>query len=100
MELSSGIIITERYDEALKFLESLRDGELFTVIKSLDGKGNPKEFLLEHAREAIEKAYISTDELNYIILVSPKFSEVAQNRLLKILEEPPRNNKIHHYNQI
>jgi len=29
--------------------------------------------------------------LNYIILISPSFSEIVQNRLLKILEEPPKN---------
>jgi len=47
--------------------------------------------LVEHAQLAIAKAYVASENLNYIILVAPKFSEVSQNRLLKILEEPPRN---------
>jgi len=91
MKLASGIIITHQADEVLTKLESQRGTTLFTIIRSVDDKGKPKEFLLEDAKLAIEKAYIASDNLNYIILIAPRFSERAQSKLLKILEEPPRN---------
>ncbi len=91
MLLSSGIIITQQIEDTILQLEQERTVEKFTIIKNEDSKGNLKEFLVEQAKEAIEKAYISSENLNYIILVAPRFSEIAQNRLLKLLEEPPRN---------
>ncbi|HIP51416.1 MAG TPA: DNA polymerase III subunit delta' [Campylobacterales bacterium] len=91
MTLASGIIITHQADAILNELEAKRTNELFTVIRSEDDKGKAKEFLVEHAQLTIQKAYIASSELNYIILIAPKFSDVSQNRLLKILEEPPRN---------
>ena len=91
MNLASGIVITHQPNSVLQKFESQRHQELFTIIRSLDKKENPKEFLVEHAQEAISKAYIASDLLNYIILIAPKFSEIAQNKLLKILEEPPKN---------
>ncbi len=91
MNLASGIIITHQAQAILDELEFQRTTESFTIIRSEDEKGKPKEFLLEHAQKAIEKAYIASEELNYIILVAPKFSNIAQNRLLKVIEEPSRN---------
>ena len=91
MYLSSGIIITYQADKVMRELETLRSTELFTVIRSLDAKENPKEFLVEHAQEAIAKAYMASEGLNYIILIAPRFSDIAQNRLLKVIEEPPKN---------
>ena len=91
MNLSSGIFITHQPHTILTEFESQRHQELFTIIRSLDNKEKPKEFLVEHAQEAISKAYIASESLNYIILIAPKFSEIAQNKLLKILEEPPKN---------
>jgi len=91
MYLSSGIIITHQADKVMAELEGLRSNELFTVIRSVDAKDKPKEFLVEHAQEAIAKAYIASEGLNYIILIAPRFSDIAQNRLLKVIEEPPKN---------
>ena len=91
LRLASGVIITSQADTVLAELEALRSNELFTLIRSQDDKGKAKEFLVEHAREAIAKAYVASEALNYIILIAPKFSDVAQNRLLKVIEEPPRN---------
>ena len=75
MRLSSGVIITQNPDEVLNALEALRTDELFTIIKSEDDKGNPKEFQVAHAKEAIAKAFVASEVLNYIILVAPSFSE-------------------------
>jgi len=91
MQLASGIYITQQADTFLAELESLRTTEIFTIIRSVDDKGKAKEFLVEHAQEAIAKAYVASEGLNYIILVAARFSDIAQNRLLKLLEEPPKN---------
>ena len=89
--LSSQVIITHQPQKVVEQLEKLRTTELFTFIKNKDDKGKTKEFLVEQAQEAIAKAYIASEYLNYIILIAPRFSEIAQNRLLKLLEEPPKN---------
>ena len=91
MTLASGIIITQQAEATLNALKNLQNDEVFTIIKSEDEKGKAKEFLVEHAQETIAKAYVANERLNYIILIAPRFSEIAQNRLLKLLEEPPRN---------
>lgn len=91
MKLASGILITHQSDETLAELQSQSTEALFTIIRSEDDKGKAKEFLVEHAQEAIAKAYIASESLNYLVLIAPKFSEIAQNRLLKIIEEPPKN---------
>lgn len=49
------------------------------------------EFLIEDAMFAIEKAHISSEGLKCIILAAPKFSAISQNKLLKVIEEPPKN---------
>ena len=91
MKLTSTIIITQQTEAVIEELEAKRTTELFTFISNQDDKGKTKEFLVEQAQEAIAKAYIASANLNYIILVAPRFSELAQNKLLKLLEEPPRH---------
>ncbi|MCH9741317.1 MAG: DNA polymerase III subunit delta' [Epsilonproteobacteria bacterium] len=86
MRLASGVIVTGKPQEVLASLQELRTNELFTIIDS-----ESKDFLVEHATGAIAKAYVASDVQDYIILIAPRFSVVAQNRLLKIIEEPPRN---------
>ena len=49
------------------------------------------EFLLIQATQAIKEAYIATSEKKYIFLCGSTFRKEAQNSLLKILEEPPKN---------
>ncbi len=86
MRLESGIIVTNEPQKTLESLLSLKTDELFTIIET-----QGKEFLIEHATRAIEKAFVATDVNNYIILIAPRFSDISQNRLLKIIEEPPKN---------
>ncbi|MBY0540654.1 MAG: DNA polymerase III subunit delta' [Arcobacteraceae bacterium] len=50
-----------------------------------------EEFLLLQATLAIKEAYIATSEKKYIFLCGTTFRKEAQNSLLKILEEPPKN---------
>jgi len=78
------IYISQDLDLAL--IEVKRDLLNYTIVDSRD-----REFLVEHANEAIKRAYITTSTPETIILVAPKFSIIAQNKLLKVLEEPPFN---------
>lgn len=49
------------------------------------------EFLLPQAHKAIKEAYIATNDTKYIFLCGESFRVEAQNSLLKVLEEPPKN---------
>ena len=86
MRLTSQIIVTQRPKEILAKLEELKEDKKITIIDSEN-----REFLIEHASIAIEKAFIASEVTEFITLIAPKFSIVSQNKLLKILEEPPRN---------
>jgi DNA polymerase III subunit delta' len=49
------------------------------------------EFQIAQATHAIKEAYIASNEIKYIFLCGSTFRKEAQNSLLKVLEEPPRN---------
>ena len=49
------------------------------------------EFKVDDVKEVIKEAYVAESELKELILVAKKFNIFAQNALLKILEEPPKN---------
>lgn len=49
------------------------------------------EFLLEDAKKVVKEAYIAESEEKILILCAKGYRIEAQNSLLKILEEPPRN---------
>ncbi|MDR2100623.1 MAG: DNA polymerase III subunit delta' [Campylobacteraceae bacterium] len=51
----------------------------------------PDDFLIENAKEVVREAYITESEQKVIVMISKSFNIFAQNSLLKILEEPPRN---------
>ncbi|WP_456430790.1 DNA polymerase III subunit delta' [Nitratifractor sp.] len=48
-------------------------------------------FLVSDAQEAIEKAYLASGVRQILVLGADQFSEVVQNKLLKVIEEPPPN---------
>jgi len=50
-----------------------------------------ENFKVEDANEVIAKAYLASNYKVFIVLYAENFSEVVQNRLLKIIEEPPKN---------
>lgn len=57
-------------------------------------KGKDKEsedFLLEDAKSVVKEAYVAESEQKIIILGAKTYNIYAQNSLLKILEEPPKN---------
>ena len=85
MRLGSQVIITSNIPETVLRLEALQQGERFVKIIKED------TFLVEDAKLAIEKAYMASEETTIIILAAKTFSPIVQNKLLKVIEEPPKN---------
>lgn len=56
-----------------------------------DEENNCENFLIKNAKDALRESYISVSSTKYIILSANRFSIDAQNSLLKVLEEPPKN---------
>ena len=83
--LSSQVIITSDIEGTISKLEALRTTERFVKIMKEDA------FLVEDAKLAIEKAYMASEERTIIILAAKSFSPIVQNKLLKVIEEPPKN---------
>ena len=50
-----------------------------------------EEFKVEHAQAVIKEAYIAESQTKALILCANAYNLYAQNALLKLLEEPPRN---------
>ncbi|UFH60836.1 DNA polymerase III subunit delta' [Sulfurovum mangrovi] len=85
LELTSQVLITSQIEETIKALEALQSDERIVKIVKEDN------FLVEDAALAIEKAYLASEEITVIILAARLFSPVVQNKLLKVIEEPPPN---------
>ncbi len=86
MRLFSQVIITSKRDETIAILEGLKNSEQF--VKILEEE---KIFSVDDAKHVIEKAYMASEETTVIILSAKTFSPIVQNKLLKIIEEPPKN---------
>ena len=83
----STILIVNDIETALSELLLNYPSHSTRIIKNEE----KEEFLLIQATLAIKEAYIATSEKKYIFLCGTTFRKEAQNSLLKILEEPPRN---------
>jgi DNA polymerase-3 subunit delta' len=83
MRLISQVIITSDIEGTIAKLEVSKTTERFVKIVKED------TFLVEDAKLAIEKAYMASEETTIIILAAKIFSPIVQNKLLKVIEEPP-----------
>jgi len=80
------IIISSNIEaEALRLEIELKP---FRVVKFVV---TDESFKIEHAKAVLAESYISESQTKYIILGASDLTDVAQNSLLKLLEEPPRN---------
>lgn len=66
-----------------KFVEKFKPNRVVGFIEDV--------FKLEHAKAVVAESYISESQTKYIIFGGKSFTNEAQNSLLKVLEEPPKN---------
>ena len=78
------ILIANEIESEIERLEN--ELKPLRVIKFFE-----ENFKIEHAKLVTQEAYISESETKYIIIAAIEFTSVAQNSLLKLLEEPPKN---------
>jgi len=111
MRLVSQVIITAQIDNTILELEKLRNHESIVEILSpsivekmtMGQEDEPSAYYVHRiateketfsvvdAKLAIEKAYMASEEITIIILAAKTFSPLVQNKLLKVIEEPPKN---------
>lgn len=85
-QIKGHIRISEHIEkEAQRVEEEL---QAFRVVKFVV---SDESFKIEHAKAVVAESYISTSQTKYIIIGATDFTDVAQNSLLKLLEEPPCN---------
>jgi|GEM_PF-215074 len=111
MRLANQVIITSRFSHTIETLIALRTDERIVAIVTpqlLEEESESTEpfsfckgdichiivtekrnFRLEDAKLAIEKAYMASEVETVIILAAKEFSIEVQNKLLKVIEEPP-----------
>ena len=110
MELTSQVLITAQIEKTIVALEGLRQDEtliefispsMHKILTPEEGAAVPagvqrvvtekETFRVEDAKSVLDKAYLASEEKNIIILAADAFTAVIQNRLLKVIEEPPKN---------
>lgn len=85
----STLFIVNDIQKAVEEISSTLPTHSVRVIQNEEEGKN--EFLLPQAQKTIKEAYIATSDTKYIILCGESFRVEAQNSLLKVLEEPPKN---------
>ncbi len=80
----SGIVIASDLEAALSKQKEQLKGSFFKVYEK-------DEFLIEDAREVANEAYLASEVTKHLILCAQRFNMYAQNALLKVVEEPPKN---------
>jgi len=81
---TSKIVVCQDIEYAKdKILEELEDRDYRLFFEN--------EFKVENVKDVIREAYIAETNDKYLILCAKNYNIYAQNALLKILEEPPKN---------
>jgi len=86
---TSTLFIVNDIEKAFNEITSTLPKHSVRLIKNEEEGKN--EFQLLQAQKAIKEAYIADNETKYICLCGDNFRVEAQNSLLKVLEEPPKN---------
>lgn len=84
---NSSIFIVNSIEDSLNKFLAVYPTHQTRVIKNEE----KDEFQIEQANKTLKEAYIASNETKYLFLCGATFRVEAQNALLKILEEPPRN---------
>jgi len=72
-------------------IEYARESVYNAINSKLKKKFFTDDFKVDDAQSVIKEAYIAESETKYIFISALSFNIYAQNSLLKLLEEPPRN---------
>ncbi|WP_273337563.1 DNA polymerase III subunit delta', partial [Campylobacter avium] len=89
MSFVSKIIISSNF-EAVK--EKLLSEYSSSIIKFIP-KEVTDEFLMDNAKEVQRESFIAENKEKIIVIMANSFRNEAQNFLLKLFEEPPKNIK-------
>ena len=85
-KVKSHIIISADIDAEVERLENeLKPSRIVKFIQ------RDESFKIEDAKAVLAESYISESQTKYIIISSHEITHIAQNSLLKLLEEPPKN---------
>ena len=87
-EKSTLFIVNNVENSLNEIIQTLPKHSVRIIQNEEEGKN---EFLLLQAQKTIKEAYIASSEVKYILLCGDSFRVEAQNAILKILEEPPKN---------
>jgi DNA polymerase-3 subunit delta' len=88
IQTSSIFIVNDVVEFSNKLCKEL---PLHSTREIFNEENDSETFLIKNAKDALKEAYISVSDTKYIILRANRFSIDAQNSLLKVLEEPPKN---------
>ena len=83
---NSSIFIVNSIEDSLNKFLAVYPTHQTRVIKM-----KKDEFQIEQTNKTLKEAYIASNETKYLFLCGATFRVEAQNALLKILEEPPKN---------
>jgi len=86
---TSTLFIVNDIETSIEEISATLPKHSIRIIKNEEEGKN--EFQLLQAQKAIKEAYIADNETKYIFLCGDSFRIEAQNSLLKVLEEPPKN---------
>ncbi len=92
--LTSYILVCKSLQKAFDTLSNQyadQNCKFFIKNSEKNSEKQSEDFLLEDAKNVVKEAYIAENEKKIIILGAKTYNIYAQNSLLKILEEPPRN---------
>lgn len=82
--LGGHIVISNEIEQEIEILKAKLQS--FRVVVFYE-----ESFKIEHAKAVMAEAYVSETSVKYIIIAAIDLTDVAQNSLLKLLEEPPKN---------
>lgn len=84
------VVVCNDYEHAISTVKGAFDGTVFIFPRPFKEQ---KDILVEDVEELMESAYLTGEESRLFVIKSENYSAVVQNKLLKLLEEPPNGVK-------
>jgi len=82
--------VSNDFEYAIELVKNSFSGTVFVFPKPFKEQ---KDLLVEDVEELMESAYLTGDEERLFVIKSENYSTIVQNKLLKLLEEPPNGIK-------